>query len=81
MYRCIEEKDADDESVGKWRLEGSGVGGPPCYSKLKKNNNGALTLTETETETEMDEMASVLNGISVSVQYEQLLQNSTQTTF
>ena len=80
MYRCIEEKDADDESIGKWRLEGSGVGGPPpepCYSKLKKNNNGALT----ETETEMDEMASVLNGISVSVQYEQLLQNSTQTTF
>ena len=45
MYRCIEEKDADDESVGKWRLEGSGVGGPPpepCYSKLKNNHNDAL---------------------------------------
>ena len=59
MYKCIEEKDADDESVGKWRLEGSGVGGPPpepCYSRLKNSHSDVFTLadTETETETEMD---------------------------
>ena len=37
--------------------------------------HGALTLTETETDTETDtdKMATVPNGISVSLQYEQQL--------